>query len=136
MAARLPSLAVAVLCAALGIYLAGRSGGEARLARANAALLAGDHARALVEIDGATGTLAERAHAVRGYAHFARGRYEPARAAFREAVLRDPNNWVLRREYAVTLLRLGDRVRAQAMMRSARALNPRMPLPAGFQASR
>ncbi|MDQ3092327.1 MAG: tetratricopeptide repeat protein, partial [Actinomycetota bacterium] len=73
--------------------------------------------------------------AVRGYAHFAEGQIAQARTAFRNAVVRDPNNWVLQRDYAIALLGVGERAEAQARMGRARALNPRMLLPPGFEAA-
>ncbi|UTI62599.1 hypothetical protein NBH00_14650 [Paraconexibacter antarcticus] len=47
-----------------------------------------------------------------------------------------PNDWALRRDDAVLLLRLGARSAARAQMRRALALNPRMPLPGGFVTQR
>ena len=70
---------------------------------------------------------------MRGYAHLNRGELRPARAALRAAVLRDPNNWVLQRDYAIVLLRLGERQAARERMGRAQALNPRIVLPTGFR---
>ncbi|HEV2061213.1 MAG TPA: tetratricopeptide repeat protein [Solirubrobacteraceae bacterium] len=134
-AARLPFVAVALVCAVLGIYLAVSSGSEASLARANADLLAGRYAEVLAELDGLGGQAGGRATALRGYAYLATGQLRRSRTALQEAVRRDPNNWVLQRDYAIVLLRLGEREKAQARMRTALALNPRMPLPRGFEAS-
>ena len=132
LAARLPLLAAALVCAALGAYLALSSGSEATLERATDDVLAGRHADALAEVDDLDGEADRRADAVRGSAHLGRGALAPARSALRAAVLRDPNNWVLQRDYAIVLLRLGERARARARMSRALALNPRMPLPQGF----
>ena len=60
----------------------------------------------------------------------------PLEGAFRQAVRRDPNNWVLHRDYAIVLRRLGDRARARTRMGTALALNPRMILPPGFAAAK
>lgn len=134
-AARLPFVAVAVVCAVLGVYLAVSSAGEARLGRASADVLADRDAEALAELDGLGGEARRRAAALRGYAYLGTGQPGRARAAFQDAVQREPNNWVLQRDYAIALLRVGEREKAQARMRRARALNPRMLLPPGFEAS-
>lgn len=131
-AARLSFVAVALVCALLGVYLAASSRDEARLGRANADVLAGRDTQALAELDGLGGEAGRRAAALRGYAEFGRGRLRPARVALQKAARRDPNNWVLQRDYAIVLLGLGERSKARARMRRARALNPRMPLPPGF----
>ena len=130
-AVRLSFLPLALVCAALGTYLAVNSREEARLERASAHLTAGRHARALAELDGLDAD-AGRAARLRGSAYFGSGRLRPAVAALREAARRDPNNWLVQRDYAIVLLRFGDRRRARERMRIARTLNPRMPLPAGF----
>ena len=125
-------VAVALVCASLGVYLAISSRGEARLERAHAHVLAGRSAEALAELEGLEGETGRRAAALRGRAYRDSGRLRRARRAFRSAVRHDPNNWVLQREYAVVLLRLGERANAQARMSRAKALNPRMALPRGF----
>ena len=132
LAARLPFVALALLCAALGIYFAVSSRGEAALQRAQTNLVAGRDAAALAELEGLEGQIAERAAAIRGYAYRGIGRLRASRSAFQTAVRRDPNNWVLQRDYGGVLLRLGERAKARARMSKAKALNPRMPLPPGF----
>jgi len=131
-ATRLPFAAVALICASLGVYLAISSRGEARLGRANADLLAGRNAETLAELEGLEGETRLRAAALRARAYRNSGRLNPARRAFQAAVRRDPNNWLLQREYASVLLALGERAKAQARMSRAKALNPRMALPPGF----
>jgi len=135
-ATRLSFVAVALVCAAFGVFLAVSGRGEARLSRANADVIAGRNAEALAELDGLDGEIDRRAETVRGYAYLASGRPGPARKALQAAVRRDPNNWVLQRDYALVLLRLGDRAKARARMSRAKALNPRMPLPPGFVGGR
>ena len=130
--ARLPLILLAVLCAVFGILLAVSSRGEAALERAQTALAAGREDEAIRELDGLGGETGQRAAAVRGYAYRSSGRLRSARKAFQLAVRRDPNNWVLQREYAQVLLALGQRAKARARMSEAKALNPRMPLPPGF----
>lgn len=136
LAARLSFVAVALVCGVFGIYLAVSSRDEAALQRAQSDLVADRNADALAELAGLGGETAGRAAALRGYAYRDMGRLQAARRAFQTAVRRDPNNWVLQREYAVVLLRLGERAKAQARMSRAKALNPRMPLPSGFVSSR
>jgi len=135
-AARLPTIALALVCAALGFYLAVAGGVEAHLGRANADLLAGRDAEALAELDGLEGESARRAAALRGRAHLGLGQLRRARRALQQAARRDPNNWALQRDYAIVLLRLGQRAKAKARMRRARALNPLMVLPPGFTAAK
>ena len=131
-ATRLPFLALALVCASLGVYLAISSRGEARLGSANVNLLAGRNAEALAELEALEGEAGLRAAALRGRAYRNSGRLKPARRAFQTAVRRDPYNWILQREYAIVLLALGERAKARARMSRAKALNPRMALPPGF----
>lgn len=129
-AIRLSFLVLALVCAGLGAYLAVNSRVEARLERASADVSAGRHAEALAELDGIDDS--GRAARVRGAAYFGSGRLPLAVAAMREAARRDPNNWLVQRDYAIVLLHSGELVRARARIRRARALNPRMALPPGF----
>jgi Flp pilus assembly protein TadD len=132
LAARLPHAAIALVCAVLGISLLAAGRDESRLQRAGDDLRAGRSAAALGEVDGLGGDAGARAEATRGYAHLGLGELDAARSALRAAVRRDPNNWVLQRDYAILLLRVGDRRAARERMGRARALNPRMALPSGF----
>jgi Flp pilus assembly protein TadD len=128
---RLSFLAIALGCAVLGVYLAVESRSEARLERASADVAAGRTQAALHELTGVDDADG-RAARLRGAAYLAAGRLGPALANLRAAARRDPNNWLAQRDYAIVLLRTGDRARAQRRMRAALALNPRMPLPPGF----
>lgn len=131
-ATHLPFVAVALVCASLGAYLAVSSRGESRLDHANAHLLAGRNAEVVAELEGLEGETALRAAALRGRAYRNSGRLEAARKELRTAARRDPNSWVLQRDYAEVLLALGRRAKARARMSRAKALNPRMALPPGF----
>jgi Flp pilus assembly protein TadD len=131
-ATRLSFVAVALVCASLGIYLAAGARDEARLSRGQTDVLAGRNAEALDELAGLRGESGLRAAALRGRAYRDSGRLQRARREFQIAVRRDPNNWVLQREYAIVLLRVGARAKARARMSRAKALNPRMLLPPGF----
>lgn len=128
---RLSFLAVALVCGALGAMLAVNSRVEARLEAASVDVSAGRSEQALAELEGLGGD-GGRVARLRGAAHAAAGRPDLAATAFREAARRDPNNWVVQRDYAIVLLASGDRRRARERIRAALALNPRMPLPAGF----
>lgn len=130
--ARLAAVALALVCAVFGVYLAVSSRGEAALERAQSDLAAGRESAALAELDGLDGEIGARAAALRAHAYRDSGRLRPARQALQTAVRRDPNNWLLQRDYAVVLLALGERAKARARMSRATALNPRMPLPPGF----
>ncbi len=131
-AARLPLIAVAVVCAALGVHLALSTGDEAALERGQSALAAERYEQALAELEDLDGEAGGRAAATRGRAYLGLGRLEPARAALQAAARRDPNNWLLQRDYAIVLRRVGEGSKARARMNRASALNPRMPLPPGF----
>ena len=135
-AGRLPFVGIALVCAVLGVYLAVSSRNEVRLGQARADVAAGRDAQALAELEGLGGESARRAASLRGTVYLRRGRLARARVEFEAATRRDPNNWVLQRDYAIVLLRGGERQEARERMQRARALNPRMPLPRGFVASR
>jgi len=129
---RLPFVVVAVVCALFGIHLVLSSRGEAALQRGQSELAAERYPQALAELEDLDGEAGGRAAATRGRAYVRLGRLAEARAALQSAVRRDPNNWVLQREYAGVLLQLGERAKARARMSRAKALNPRMLLPPGF----
>lgn len=129
----MPYLAVAVLCGALGIYLALNHGGEASLQRAGEDVRAGRAAQALADLDGVDGQASGRAAALRGYAYVQQRRYVRAVAELSTAAQRAPNDWLLQRDYAIVLGALGRRAKARARMQRALELNPRMQLPLGFR---
>lgn len=132
--ALLPYVLVALFCGAMGVYLGLSQSSEAKLERARDDVRGGRHAQALAELDGLGGQASGRSAAVRGYAYFGRSQYAQAAAAFSEAARRSPNDWVLQRDYAITLRKLGRASKARARMQRALALNPRMQLPLGFLA--
>ncbi len=117
----------------MGAFLALGRGDEAALQRAGADVRAGHESAALAELDGIGGQVSGRAAAVRGYAYSRGRRYDRAAAAFAAAVRHAPNDWVLQRDYAIVLRRLGQGPRASARMQRALALNPRMQVPRGFR---
>lgn len=130
--ALLPYVIVALLCGALGLYLALAQGGEAKLRRAGEDVRAGRSAQALTELDGLAGQTSGRAASLRGDAYFDQRQYARAAVAFSEAARRSPNDWTLQRDYAIVLRKLGRVAKARARMQRALALNPRMQLPLGF----
>ncbi|MBA3327271.1 MAG: tetratricopeptide repeat protein [Solirubrobacterales bacterium] len=135
MNARILGVAAAALCMGLGVYLAVAHRDEARLEEGNVEALAARYPQAIRAIDDVRdGVAGARADVLRGYAEAARGRFPASAPFFSRALRRDPNNWVLHRDYAVLLRLLGQREKAQARMRRALALNPRMTLPVGFAA--
>lgn len=125
--------AAACLCIALAVYLGLAQRDESRLEDANRLGLSGD-LRGAVRAAGEVGDgpARARADAVAAYALAAQGRSADAVPAFSRALRHAPNDWALHRDYGQVLLRLGLREKAQARMRRALALNPRMTLPPGF----
>ncbi len=134
---RILGIAVGGACMLLAAYLLSVAGDERALDRANAAGLRGDYARALAEARTATGSTARaRAAMTEAYALAGQGRFRAAASRFAAAARSEPRNWVVRRDWARTLLASGGRRAAQTQMRRALALNPRMRLPPGFAQSR
>ncbi len=131
-ATRIAGLAFAVLCVALGGYLALAQRSEHTLARAQDELAAAQPAAALARLHGLGGQAAGRALAVRAAAHIAQGRYADAHRNLRAALRRDPNSWLLERDDAIVLLALDRRLDARRALQRALALNPRMDIPPGF----
>lgn len=73
-----------------------------------------------------------RARLLRAYALRDLGRDRDAARAFELAARREPRNWVIQRDLALVLARGGDIEAANAALRRALALNPRLPIPRGF----
>lgn len=132
--ARLLAFVVAACCLLVAANLQAGAREESRVRSASRAGLAGDFPAAIT-----TARKVERAPAVdeadriEAYAALGLGRFDDARAAFRTALKRRPNDWLMRRDLALTLVQLGRRRAARAQMSRALALNPRMKLPAGFE---
>ena len=130
---RVLAAGVAIVCAALALHLAGAQSDEAHLEDANTNAILGRFDEAIAAAGRADGrTSASRAAALTAYARLAQGDRAAAAPAFSAALEREPNNWVLQRDYAITLLALGRREKAQARMRQALRLNPRLDAPPGF----
>lgn len=128
--ARLAAIAASGACVLAAAYLWGAR---------DDALQAGA-ARGLLD-DGSYGAAADKAAAapadaralrIRAYALRDAGNSGAAGTAFAAAAAADPENWLLRRDWAVLLAQVGDRAGAAKQMAVALGLNPRMKLPPGF----
>ena len=129
---RAPALALALLCAALAVYAAGQAGAARRVQRADVLGLHGDYAGALREALAVHSSPAEgQALLVAAAAAAASGDDRDAADLLGLAVRRDPQDWSVHFSRALVLRRLGDPA-AGAEMATARRLNPRLALPAGF----
>jgi tetratricopeptide (TPR) repeat protein len=127
------SLPTALICLALAGYLAITARDEQHVKRANQLGQAGQYAAAVAEARQVTrAPAASRARLAQAYAEILRGHNAAALEQFREAARRDPNNFVIRRDWAFALLLVGRRQAAQTQMARALALNPRLQLPTGF----
>jgi Flp pilus assembly protein TadD len=132
----LPALTAAAALALSG-YLLINARDAGRLEEATSALDAHHYTRALERAD-AVGTrpASAGALAVRARALAALGNPAAALPAFRAAVERTPHDADLRRDWAVLLLRSGQRRAARVQMTRALALNPDLSLPDGFSPRR
>jgi Flp pilus assembly protein TadD len=127
------SLPAAAVCLVLAGYLALTARDERHVQRANELGLQGHYAAAVAEARQVSrAPAASRARLTQAYAELYRGRLPAALDQFHEAARRDPNNYVVRRDWAFALLLAGRREGAQRQMARALALNPRLTLPAGF----
>ena len=132
--ARLAAALTGLLCLAGAAYLTLAAGDAAQVERADRAGAAGQLRQALATAREVEREPARtRALVVQAYALRELGRLPEAERAFARALRRHPNDWVLRRDHAGVLLRLGARGRAGQEMARALQLNPRMRLPAGFR---
>jgi Flp pilus assembly protein TadD len=131
------ALGAAAACLLVAAYLGIQRREEVRLRDANALGVKRDYAGAEALARRVTRPPAlTRALLVRARASAALGRHRVASRAYARAAARDPENWALRREWAISLLVLGDRVRARREIERSLALNPRTPLPRGFRRDR
>lgn len=126
-------LIAAVLCLAVAGGLAIESRREHRLQRANDAGLARNTVEAAqLAADAQSGPTRPRALHTEGLAHLAGGRIPRATVALRAAAEAAPFDWRVRRDWAIALLRAGDRRAAQVQISRAYALNPLLQPPPGF----
>ncbi len=126
-------LLVALAAIVAALYLADAAQDAQRVERAERLIVDGRPAAALDEIDGVTGRPAgARALSLRAAELSDGGDIVAALDAYRRAAERAPDDWAVRRDWAVLLLSVGQRGGAQAQMDRALALNPRLELPPGF----
>lgn len=132
----LTAIATAAICGLAAAYLFQQQGDAATLERANALGTEGRYRAAIEEARAVSrAPAADRAPLVVAYAYAGLGRLEESERAFARAARRDPRNWVVHRDRARVQLALGRTAEAGETMSRAQALNPRMTLPAGFQAA-
>lgn len=133
MRARLTAIAAGAVCLLTAVYLGANDRDADRVRDADQRGAAGDYAGALrVARDVSAPPQDARALLIQAYALQALGRRPQASRAFARAAARDPNNWVIHRDWAILLAQLGRRTQARDEMTRALALNPRMALPTGF----
>lgn len=123
--------AVVVVCAVLALWL-GLGARDQRAVRDAADLaLAGDPTGAAARAAGVDGRPAAlRARIVQARALFFAADLDAASAAYRDAAELAPNDWTVRREWALTEARRGATGAARRQLARALALNPRMDVPA------
>lgn len=127
------TLAIAVACLSAGGYLALHHHDQNRVRTASELGAQSRYDEALAEARNVTRAPGERrALVIRAQAAQALGRHRAAIRLFSRAAERDPRNWSLHRDWAISLLALGDREAARRRLDLAGALNPRMPAPPGF----
>lgn len=125
------------MCALGAIYLAGQRQQADHVRDANELGAAGKYAQALRAARRVRGAPQEaEAIRVQAYALAAERRYAEASRAFAVAVTRNPNNWVLHRDWAIVLRALGRRSASSRELSRALIMNPRMAIPAGFTVGR
>jgi Flp pilus assembly protein TadD len=130
---RLATAGASLVCLLAGLYLAQARHDAQLLKEANHLGLARQYEEAVT-----TARMVKRppsdaqALAVQAYALERLDRPRAASLAYERAVRRDPNNWILHRDWAVLLASLGKRRQAAQEMGLALRLNPRLELPPGF----
>lgn len=131
---RLASLLVAAIALAGSAWLAAQWRDEARLADAREALVEGRPKDALADATAVSGSSIDaRAARIAAAAALGLGDLEAAAGHISRAVDASPNDWELRYDRAVVLRRLGRLEEAEDEMSRVLALNPQVPLPAGFR---
>ena len=132
--ARLAAIGAALGCLIAAVYLGVHRSDAENVREASERGRAGDFAAAarvaqdISRFPAKGRALVIEAHALRGL-----GRARAAAGAFARAAERDPDNWTVRRDWAITLAELGDQEEAVRQLRRALELNPRIELPPGFK---
>jgi Flp pilus assembly protein TadD len=126
-------IVAAVVCLVAAAYLAGTRRDEQRLKQASAAGRRGDYASAIADARKVTrAPAAAHARSIEAFAQLGARNPRAAAAAFAAAAKDSPNDWAIRRGWALALLGAGRRHDALRQLARAIALNPGMALPAGF----
>jgi Flp pilus assembly protein TadD len=126
-------IVVAATCVMLAALLFINQRQAERLDDALASYYRGDHAGALRQASDVTRAPSRGlALLVAGSSLALRNRPAEASRVYSLAVHRDPNNWVLHRNWAVVLAALGKRSEASREMAKAVQLNPLLTLPPTF----
>ena len=130
---RLATAGASLVCLLAGLYLAQARHDAELLKQANHQGLTRQYEEAVATARQIKRPPSDaRALAVEAYALQRLGRPRAASIAFEKAVRRNPNDWVLHRDWAVQLASLGQRRQAAKEMGRALQLNPRLALPPGF----
>lgn len=120
-------VAAIATCLLLALWLSAEGRRQVGVRSASDALSSGDRAgafRLAREID--SGPAALRARLVEGDALTQLGRHREAGAAYARAIDLSPNDWKLRRSYAVALANSGRLAAGQRQLARAEVLNPRI----------
>lgn len=130
---RLAAIGAAAVCVFAALYLTQQRREAGRVQAASEAGSAGEYGTAL-RLAGEVSDPPHDAEAlrIRAYALIYLSRFAAASQAFGAAVARNPNDWVLHRDWAIVLRFLGKRSLSRREISRALALNPRMALPPGF----
>jgi Flp pilus assembly protein TadD len=127
---QLISYGIAAVCVLCALYLGSNYHATKQLQDAGTLLAQGRYEAAIRKAESIDQVPeSDAAEAVRAYAYAALGRNVAARRAYGFALDADPDNYLLHRDLAVVLLRLGDRTGAREQLAQARELNPRPQIP-------
>lgn len=124
------AIVAGVVCVVLAGYLALAARDEHRVQDANRAGVRADYRR-VTELAGTVhrAPAAARARLLEAYAAVGRRDWPRAFEQFAAAAAAAPNDWELRRDWALTLGVAGEPAKAQKQLQRALALNPRMRVP-------
>jgi Flp pilus assembly protein TadD len=117
----------------IAVYLALNGTDARRIRHANELGARGLYSQAIA-VAGKVSSASQRGDALRIAADtdLALGRDRDAVVAFRRALRHNPEDWLLHRDLASSLLLLGAQASARVEMGRALELNPKLVLPAGF----
>lgn len=125
--------AAGLACLVLAGYLSLHQRDHSRVRTASELGLQGRYAQAAAEARRVTRAPAQsQALLIQAYAAQALGRHRQAVILFSRAAEREPRNWSLHRDWAISLQALGQRREARERMDLASTLNPLMEAPPGF----